>query len=435
MDIYIVQISFTTNKKSMTTTNGAPKSKFGQIELLQWYYKFLYIWKFLEQIAKTNDLSGQVTDTPVMTWANTRFVLRWSFIKNILSDIFHNPDKKNVFGYITEISSIKWITSIMRELIENDEVFEKFVQKRLKKQFFPFEQIVRFVRNVLNHTLDPNISLKESDFAWQKWFLNDQDKDTIFFKFKYADFFPEWTWNKDYGIDIQVDFSKLWKGNSLFEIINMHQLYLICELCYNLSEVFKYHIISEHKKPKVVEKIVEKPIVKHVPSKKSIRPTNKPATKPMDKPVSTSVIAAKKPYIRNKKSVIQKLPPIHKIPVLQAKPMPPIQKVVENKYLSKVNKSNIPQQKPIHPQATSPKKYITPHKNQIQKPNIPVAKPPVAQEKSDQKKPHMYPVKHYNQKIISYGVKSNKPNTPSVSQAKSPIQWSRPQKLHIPTKK
>ena len=215
------------------------ESKVGQIELLQWYYKFLYIWKFLEQIAKTNDLSNLVNDTPVVTWPNTRFVLRWSFIKKILSDIYHNPDRKNVFGYITEISSIRWIVSITRELIENNEKFAKFTQKKLKKQFFPFEQTIRFIRNVLNHTLDPNISLKETDFAWQKWFLNEQEKDTIFFKFKYSDFFQEWTWNKDYGIDIKVDFSKLWKWKSLFDIINLHQMYLICELCYNLAEVYK----------------------------------------------------------------------------------------------------------------------------------------------------------------------------------------------------
>lgn len=360
----------------MITTDGAPKSKFGQIELLQWYYKFLYIWKFLEQIAKTSDLSGQVTDTPVMTWANTRFVLRWSFIKNILSDIFHNPDKKNVFGYITEISSIKWITSITRELIENDVIFEKFVQKKLKKQFFPFEQIVRFVRNVLNHTLDPNISLKESDFAWQKWFLWDQDKDTIFFKFKYADFFTEWTWNKDYWIDIQVDFSKLWKGNSLFDIINMHQLYLICELCFNLSEVFKYHIIDEHKnatKTKLIEKVVEKLLPKHIPSKKPSRPISKPVHKPTEKPVPKTIVETKKPYIRNKKSVIQKLPP--------QKPLPPVHKipVLQPKLPEKNNNSDI--------------------------------KAPLTE-----KKQYQNPSKKYNQKIISYAVKSDKPVA----------QWQRP---------
>lgn len=44
----------------------------------------------------------------------------------------------------------------------------------------------------------------------------------------------------------------------------MHQLYLICELCYNLSEVFKVGILNKE----TIEKPVEPPKKTFVPKKK-----------------------------------------------------------------------------------------------------------------------------------------------------------------------
>jgi hypothetical protein len=38
---------------------------------------------------------------------------------------------------------------------------------------------------------------------------------------------------------IYVDFKKLKDGQSLFDVISLHQLYMLSELCYNISEVFR----------------------------------------------------------------------------------------------------------------------------------------------------------------------------------------------------
>jgi len=127
----------------------------------------------------------------------------------------------------------------MREIIENDEIFDSFMQKKLKDQYFPFEQIIKFSRNVLTHSLDSNVSIKKEDFQKQKDFLESQTKQKINLKFNYSDYRLERTWNKNYWINIEIDFEKLKIWQSFFEVIPVHSLYLLSELCFNLSETFK----------------------------------------------------------------------------------------------------------------------------------------------------------------------------------------------------
>ena len=40
----------------------------------------------------------------------------------------------------------------MREVIENDASLREFLKTTLQDQYFPFEQTIRFLRNVLNHS-------------------------------------------------------------------------------------------------------------------------------------------------------------------------------------------------------------------------------------------------------------------------------------------
>jgi len=211
------------------------------IEMLQWYYNFLYLWKFLEAVIVDNDLSQYANDLKVDTSNFKSFILKWKKIQNILSSIYKHPNKKNVFGFVTELSVFKGILGIMREIIENDEDFRIFIEKKMRGQFFPFEQIIRFSRNVLLHSFDSKVSLKREDYIKQKEYLLWQDKHKIILSFKYADNRMERKGSQIYGIRIQVDFSKLKSWQSFFEVISVHDLYLLSELCFNLSELFKWY--------------------------------------------------------------------------------------------------------------------------------------------------------------------------------------------------
>ena len=159
-----------------------------------------------------------------------------------MSEIYEYSDKKNFFGYITEISAFKGIFGVMRELLETDDEFSNFLRKKLGKQYFPFDQITRFCRNVLVHAMDPNISLVVENFGWQKNYLKEQEKHKIVFSFKYADFLKVWTGSKDYGVYIKVDFNQLRNGQKFFSVVPLHDLYLLAELCFNLTEVFRFQM-------------------------------------------------------------------------------------------------------------------------------------------------------------------------------------------------
>jgi hypothetical protein len=49
-------------------------------------------------------------------------------------------------------------------------------------------------------------------------------------------------------LDIEIDFEKLKEGQKIFDIISLHQIYLLSEFCFNLSEVFRSIIRVSDKK-------------------------------------------------------------------------------------------------------------------------------------------------------------------------------------------
>ncbi len=219
------------------------------IELLQWFYRFLYLWKFLEKYIKQKDISSDAVDSPISTWDKKNFILKWTVVKKILEDIYSNPDKKNIFWYMVEINSFRGIFSVMREMIETEEKFQIFLKQKLKDKYFAFEQVIRFLRNVLNHIETADVKLKIEDFVKQKDYVIKWNKiPKIKFDIKYADYFIEWKWSKEYGLDIEIDFEKLKEGQKIFDIISLHQIYLLSEFCFNLSEVFRSIIRVSDKK-------------------------------------------------------------------------------------------------------------------------------------------------------------------------------------------
>lgn len=209
------------------------------IILIQSYYKFLLLGKYLEDTLKRKDFSEDIKKVRIKTWANSNFDINTKYVKNILHEIHANPEQKNVFGYLVEMSAIKWILSTTRETMENNESFLEFVSERLQKEFFDFDQILRLTRNILSHSTTANANIKNEDFEKQKSFLEFKKKTKLNFEMKYSTYFTERKWNPDYQIKIELDIEKLKEWKSIFEYISMHQLYLLCEFCFNLSEIFR----------------------------------------------------------------------------------------------------------------------------------------------------------------------------------------------------
>ena len=236
------------------------------LKLLQGYYHFLSLWKFMEQVIITNDLSELAMSIAIPTWEKSSFTLKEWLVKNLLSSIHAHPKQRNIYGYLTEVSSFKGIFSIMRELIENDESFRNFLKEILKDQYFPFEQTIRFVRNVLNHWTTSNLLIKQEDYEVQKDFIlspkvqrvnNLKGSVLIKLNFVYSKYIAQRKGSKDYWIQLSIDFKRLKPGLQLEKLISWHNLYLLSELCYNLS------LLRD-----VKHKTLSKPIKRNVQSNK-----------------------------------------------------------------------------------------------------------------------------------------------------------------------
>lgn len=160
-------------------------------------------------------------------------------IQENLAAINAHPDKPNVFGFLNEISALRGIFATMRELLDNHQDVEKHCKTLLGSQFFPFEQIIRLLRNCLSHALDPHITLKHDDFHVRKAFLLSHDIHFLHLRYHYSEHIPQRKGSEKYGPDIRINIKSVRSGKRLYDYIDQHHIYLIAELCYNLSLLYK----------------------------------------------------------------------------------------------------------------------------------------------------------------------------------------------------
>ncbi len=207
------------------------------IQMIQSYYRFLMLGKYMEHHIKAEKHEITVSELRIPTGVHSSFGIRLPMIQGLMKQIHDNPDKKNIFGYLVEISAFRGIFGIMRELLDNNTIFSAYAVKRLWAQYFSFEQTIKLVRNVLSHTTTSGIILNIEDFVKQRDFLIYKKDPIIKFDFIYAEHRKEWTGGKEYWIHLELDFTSFKDGQSLLDIVSLHQLYMLSELCSNLCEL------------------------------------------------------------------------------------------------------------------------------------------------------------------------------------------------------
>lgn len=224
------------------------------LRLIQGYYHFLMLGKFMEQLMLTNDLSDLAMDYPLRTGKNTLFMLKERMLKRLFTSFYGHQEQRNVYGYLTEVSAFRGIFSVMREMIENDANFREYLKDLLRDQYFPFEQLIRFLRNVLNHTTTSSLKLKLEDYEVQRDFilspkvqrvqkLNGSAMITL--EFHYSKYVVQRKGSLEYWIQLSIDFKKLKPDLQLEKLVSRHQLYLLSELCFNIAQ-----LADQHFKPK-----------------------------------------------------------------------------------------------------------------------------------------------------------------------------------------
>lgn len=185
-----------------------------------------------------NDLSWYAQNIKIPTWDKTTFMLNGNNLKDKLKLISQNPWKKNIFWYFVELSSFRWVMGVMNELLETEWGFAPFVEKMLWQQYFDFVHIIKFARNVLMHATSAQLSLDINSFEKHRVYLISQNKPILNLDFNYSKKINWRSGSQDYSVNIQLNFTKMYSWKSFWKVISVHQLYLLCELCYNLTLVY-----------------------------------------------------------------------------------------------------------------------------------------------------------------------------------------------------
>jgi hypothetical protein len=238
------------------------------LQLLQGYYKFLSLGKFFEAEAQTA-LFTFPAQLHFSTGEHTKFSINADLVSSLLAEIHKHPHQKNVFGYLTEISAFRGIFSVMREMIENVPSFRASLQVIFGEEYFPFEQVIRFLRNVLSHSSTPSLIIQQEDFEKQKIFLaakkdpkgrEKKSLSKVSLHFVYKQYLPEREGSADYACDVAIDFSTLKTGTSLWKVVSLHQMYVLSELCYNISKVISARSNAKKEKTFIQKSPVQQPI-------------------------------------------------------------------------------------------------------------------------------------------------------------------------------
>lgn len=219
-------------------------SSLSQITLLQGYYKFLSLAMFLDHRIKTDKMMLVEESIRISTGETTGMMLNTMMLKKILEDIHKHPDKKNIFGYLSTISGLRWVFSSMKDLMQQDAHFERFLKELLGLEFPVFQKIIFFCRNVLSHHIKADIILTREDYEKQMLMLHHTKKMT--FNFNYKEVFGAVRKGKEtYGFSINIDTSTIREGQKYADIIPRHEQRMLAELCYNLSEYYKAKKLSK----------------------------------------------------------------------------------------------------------------------------------------------------------------------------------------------
>ncbi|HOJ16298.1 MAG TPA: hypothetical protein PLC43_03920 [Caldisericia bacterium] len=221
------------------------------LSLIEQNFSFLHLGNFLSIYIKNKNLSNAAKNIEIKL-DNNKFTLKGEKIKSCLEDSYINRNKPNILEYFVTWNAFRGIAMAVYEGIKNDN-FRKFIVSILSKDKFKhFYYIIKFIRDVLSHNIDNEIKLINENFDKTKnEFLKKNSSGIADFEFIYSRDFPDVkNFLKDipnnYGFKIQLNFNNLQDNSQqrykFTDIISEWQLYMLMELCYNLSIYYRVKI-------------------------------------------------------------------------------------------------------------------------------------------------------------------------------------------------
>jgi len=210
--------------------------------LVEQNFYFLNMGEFLGMLSKTEDLTNR-----------SMFVVKkfddenaYYFNADITYELLKNAreyekDELSLFEYFVEFNAFRGICMAMVEALRLDGDFKSYIEEKFTNQYENFYDILSFVRNVLSHNTHAEIRLNEKDFAGTlKRIRRMRREEKINLNFKYSQSLPEISPpNSKYGVNISIDFLSLKIGDEFLKIVNLWDLFMLSELCFNLVLSFR----------------------------------------------------------------------------------------------------------------------------------------------------------------------------------------------------
>ncbi len=210
--------------------------------LVEQNFYFLNMGEFFGMLSKTEDL----TDRSMFVVKKFDSQNAYYFNADITYELLKNArkykkDELSLFEYFVEFNSFRGICMAMVEALRLENSFKEYIEQRVGEQYENFYDILSFVRNVLSHNTHAEIRLNEKDFAGTlKRIRRMRRNENVKLNFQYSASLPEISPpNSRYGVNISIDFLSLKVGDEFLKIVEMWDLFMLSELCFNLVISFR----------------------------------------------------------------------------------------------------------------------------------------------------------------------------------------------------
>jgi hypothetical protein len=207
-------------------------------ETINLNFRFLALGNFFSSLSKRIELSRIAPDFIDVSCGTSHYHLSGVIIRDYLQYVYANPEIQDNFSYWTLIHSVRGITMSVTESMKNKDLrnlIEQDIFKGDKTKFKSFEEVTKFMRNVLSHNYRDQISLIGEDYVRQKnWLLKHLDLHIIEFKYDYSNqnsaiHNPKYTAQ----VDVVIDWNSLAPGMLYGDVVDTFQNFMMAEFCYN----------------------------------------------------------------------------------------------------------------------------------------------------------------------------------------------------------
>lgn len=199
------------------------------------YFLYLHLGYFYSNLSKQENLSINVRDIPVRTDDQHIYTLKEDIIKRSLSDIYERRNKIDFFSYYILIDSIRGITMTMVEMLKVSEIKNLFLIHIFNNNNIScrnFQEVTKFIRNILSHNTRDGFELRVKDFERQKNRLAKKSITQIDFIFDY-NCSPICINRENYIVESCIKFNGIKDGMVYTDVISEQQSLMFIELCYN----------------------------------------------------------------------------------------------------------------------------------------------------------------------------------------------------------